>query len=103
MPDVLKRVEEITKSPDSAGIRPVVLYEYFPLKKINSVASDATPFPRNVAPSIVVFIAWPGDKDKEVVNGTTRVEMARKYASELIAIVSRGHTEFGLGYNNYGT
>ncbi|KAF8165078.1 FAD binding domain-containing protein [Crassisporium funariophilum] len=75
-----------------------LLYEYFPLAKVNSVATNATAFRREVAPNVVVLLNW----DPKIQDLS---EEARKNAYELAAIVSEGQSEItsseSLGYSNY--
>ncbi|PPQ79510.1 hypothetical protein CVT25_003392 [Psilocybe cyanescens] len=75
-----------------------ILYEYFPLQKINSVPRDATAFRREFASSVLVNLTW----DNSVED---RTQEARKHSYELASLISRDGKDMTtaetLGYSNY--
>ncbi|KAH9482486.1 FAD-linked oxidoreductase [Psilocybe cubensis] len=86
---------DLVKSDNFNG---AILYEYFPLQKINSVSRDATAFRREFASSVLVNLTWDnstGDRTQE----------ARKHTYELASIISRDGKDMTtaetLGYSNY--
>lgn len=76
-----------------------ILYEYFPLQKINSVPRDATAFRREFASSILVNLTWNNSVQD-------RTQEARKHSYELASVISRDGKDMTtaetLGYSNYG-
>jgi hypothetical protein len=78
-------------------------FEYIPLMKINSVPREATAFRRDTSTQVLVFTSWPGDKNKELVDGKTRVEVTREASNRIAEILTQGKKELSLGYTNYGT
>jgi hypothetical protein len=80
----------------------MIAFEYFPLKKINSVPSEATAFRRDTSPAILVLTVWPGEKNSELVEGKTRVEITREASNKIAEMLTQGKAELSLGYTNYG-
>jgi hypothetical protein len=77
---------------------PSIIYEYFPLHKVNAVPIDATAFRRELTPNILLTFAWDGAKE--------RTEEARSTAQKLVDILVAGQRGLSkseeFGYTNYG-
>jgi hypothetical protein len=78
------------------GFSPAVIYEYFPLQKINSVPVDSTAFRRQLDPNILITFAWEGEED--------RSGQARGLVNEIVNVVVGEDTSNPArnGYTNYG-
>ncbi|EAU84314.1 FAD binding domain-containing protein [Coprinopsis cinerea okayama7 len=78
---------------------PAVIYEYFPLHKVNSVPVHATAFRRETTPNVLLNFTWEGDKD--------RTDEARALAKDIIDDVVAGQVGLSnsekFGYTNYDT
>ena len=85
---------EITRSSTPEGFEIGVVFEFVPLHKVASVPSSATAFRRNVAPNIMILIAWNKD-------GEDSVDKARGYANAVVDILM-GDEANKEGYANYG-
>jgi hypothetical protein len=89
------RFVELVKTGNFTG---AIIYEYFPLEKINSVPKNATAFRRELVSSVLVNLNW----DQKVQD---RSEEGRKYAHELAAIIAGDGSDLtnseSLGYSNY--
>lgn len=93
--EALLQLGEISRAQK---LTPSIIYEYFPLHKVNAVAIDATAFRREVTPNILLTFGWDGTRD--------RTTQARSAAQKLVGILVAG--QHGLseseefGYANYG-
>jgi len=94
---VVKMYEKVVEmSRENSGLSPTVLFEYFPLGKINSVPSGATAFRRSSDPSILIAMGWKGISEENT-------ERARALVYEFIKISQGEKVEASqrLGYTNY--
>jgi hypothetical protein len=80
----------------------VIVFEYFPLKKINTVPREATAFRRDSSATIAIVTSWPGEKNEELVEGRTRVEITRDASNRIAEILTHRKEELSLGYTNIG-
>jgi len=115
-PDYPCILEAHTRLIDGAAqnhlrFRSTILFEYFPLSKVNSVPRGTTAFMRTGESNVLILIAWTpaaapaacGALDLgETEKGNT--DEARELAKELAGILLSGQEEEGLqlGYTNYG-
>ncbi|TFK43273.1 hypothetical protein BDQ12DRAFT_731314 [Crucibulum laeve] len=95
---ISKAFDKVIEIAKGTGLRPAILYEYFPLSEVTSVSASKTAFRRDPASSILVILAWDGDvPDKS--------DQARSLAYEIAGIVTGGQSEAinteSLGYSNY--
>ncbi|KAF6762816.1 FAD binding domain-containing protein [Ephemerocybe angulata] len=78
---------------------PSIIYEYFPLSKVNAVPIDATAFRRELSPNILLTFAWDGEEEK--------TQEARATAQKLVDILIEGQKGLSKteqsGYTNYDT
>ena len=81
-------------------IQPVVILEYFPLKKIQSIPNGTCAFQRPKFNSGVLVMTWKN-------NTLENLKLARSMARELASIVAIGQQKYigqaEQGYGNYGT
>ena len=84
----------------SSEIQPVVILEYFPLKKIQSIPNGTCAFQRPKFNSGVLVMTWKN-------NTLENLKLARSIACELGDIVALGQQKYigqvEQGYGNYGT
>jgi hypothetical protein len=77
------------------------IYEWIPLKKINSVPATSTAYRRIPSPNCLVVVAWPGH-----THSSEKVDEARPLAHQIAACVAGGESNLkdvkSLGYTNYG-
>ena len=96
----MKAVLDRLVSMASSEIHPVVILEYYPLKKIQSIPNGTCAFQRPKYNSGVVFLTWKN-------NTPENLKLARSIAREFAGIVALGqHKYIGKveqGYGNYGT
>lgn len=78
-----------------------ILYEYFPLKKINSVPREETAFRRVTTPSILIGINWKPAPPDLVDGETENTAAARKIARELVDILQNREGKPEFGYPNF--
>lgn len=92
-----KMVEKVDQA-SQGGFMPAVIYEYFPLQKINSVPIRATAFRRETTPNVLITLSWDPSQDK--------TEEARAISKDIIdTIVERQNgltSSEKFGYTNYG-
>lgn len=79
-----------------------ILYEYFPLKNINSVPREETAFRRVTTPSILIGINWKPAPPDLVDGETENTAAARKIARELVDILQNREGKPEFGYPNFG-
>jgi len=90
---LMKQVAEI----DAAGVFwPAVIHEFLSVEKVNTVASDVTPFRRQLTSNVLVVLAWDGAPEKtaearEIAHGIKR----RVNAGQSVA-----NADY-IGYTNY--
>ena len=70
-----------------------VLFEYFPLGKVNSVPDDATAYRRHLAPNVLTMI-YAKEESEEAF------KYSRDAAHELCGLIT-GKAADNLGYGNY--
>jgi hypothetical protein len=88
----LERAAQLSNDEFSATL----VFEYFPLTKIQSVPNDATAFPRAVAPNVLANVAWKHDTPDNLKQG-------RDAVNELTGILAKGQAELpGIDYTAYG-
>ena len=82
-----------------------LLWEFFPLTKVCSVAPDATAFRMRAArPSVPMVISWEGDGVEASKDAKGRLRQAKQMMEEeLRHTFPRGREENDTGYGNYGT
>ncbi|TFK29243.1 FAD binding domain-containing protein [Coprinopsis marcescibilis] len=94
MMQIVNKTAEIAQN----NFTPATIYEFFPLRKINSVPVDATAFRRELTPNVLINCTWDGSKD--------RTEEARAIAKDLIDTIVAGQSGLSnsekFGYTNYG-
>ncbi|RXW25847.1 hypothetical protein EST38_g63 [Candolleomyces aberdarensis] len=100
VPDYCSTLEvllEAGKIAQTQKFTPSIIYEYFPLHKVNAVPIDATAFRRELTPNILLTFAWSGGKE--------RTEEARSTAQKLVDILVAGQRGLSkseeFGYTNY--
>ena len=95
-----KMVIQAGEIAESQNLTPAIIYEYFPLSKVNSVPVNATAFRREMTPNILFIISWKDLHD--------RTEEARSVVKKLAQIILEQQVASGLtkseavGYTNYG-
>ena len=67
-----------------------VLFEYFPLAKINSVPTSATASRRDLLPNVLVVLKWSGDSPD-------RSDEAKTIVGDLVDILKRGKPDLQDG------
>ena len=67
-----------------------VLFEYFPLAKINSVPTSATASRRDLLPNVLVVLKWSGDSPD-------RSDEAKTIVGNLVDILKRGKPDLQDG------
>ena len=81
----------------------VLVFEYFPLSKVNSVPNGVAAFRRDPTPAVLVVFNW--DANPENGHGSM-VERARTAAYEISDIIGKGQEGVSfqqkLGYSNFG-
>jgi len=93
------KVIEYSSGNDGFGV--VLVFEYFNLDKINSIASDKTAFRRDPTNTILINFVW-GE------NTPNNLQRARTGAGELANIIGNPQSQLGVtktqiqGYTNYG-
>lgn len=95
---IAKAHDKYLEVANSGNFLGAILYEYFPLHKINSLDGDTTAFRRDHASSILINITW----DNSVED---RTQEARKHAYAIAACINGGEdltSSESLGYANYG-
>jgi hypothetical protein len=98
---VLDRLLSFKSATSSKEIQTVVILEFFPLKKIQSVPNGTTcAFQRPKFNSGVLLMTWKN-------NTLENLKVARSIARELASIVALGQQKYigqiEQGYGNYGT
>lgn len=88
-------------------LQATVLFEYFPLSKINSVPNGVTAFLRHPTPGVLILVAWEQDSETDNDMSMAMVESARTLSNELCDIIGKTATQDGVtniqkfGYTNY--
>ncbi|KAI0794045.1 FAD-binding domain-containing protein [Fomes fomentarius] len=88
-------VDYVGKFTESGEFRVGLLYEYYPVAKVNAVASNATAFPRPIAGNILTMIFWDEHSDE-------KAKRAREAAHELGGIIT-GSADATDSYGNYNS
>lgn len=90
-----KAVEAIKTGNFQGG----VLYEYFPLDKVNAVPRSATAFRREMVNNVLINISWDGQAGDHT-------EEARTLSHEIADIINSAQSDMTVsesaGYSNYG-
>lgn len=77
---------------------PSIIWEYFPLSKVNAVPVSATAFRRELTPNILFTFAWGGPKDR-----TSEARTAVQNMVDILIAGQRGLSKSEeFGYTNYG-
>ena len=85
-----------------------MLFEYFPLSKINSVPNGETAFRRDPSRNVLMVTSWKQDLETDRETAEAIVKKARSFAQELADIIGNAGLNDGLtpvqrlGYGNYG-
>ena len=114
--EAFDRVIATTARQRTPQFRPLFIFEYFPLSKVNSVPHGTTALLRTGESSGIILVPWtpavaPGTPEAldlgEVEKGN--IDEARGVTKELVEILLSGQNhgaskgeELGLGYLNYG-
>lgn len=98
-PSIAKAFEKVVELSKPDDFSATIIYEYFPLAKIGSVANGSTAFRRDPTPSVLFVLSWQQDS-------AGMSDRARAAARDLAAILVGGQSELknseSLGYSNYG-
>ena len=86
-------VDYVTKFTETGEFRVGLLFEYYPLAKVNSVPSDATAFPRPISGNILTMVFWDELSDE-------KAKRAREAVHELGKIIT-GKADAEDSYGNY--
>ena len=78
----------------SGEFRLGLLFEYFPLRRVNAAAPGATAFPRPAPGNILTMVFWDGAPDED------RARRARAAAHELARVLGAGKDAVD-SYGNY--
>ncbi|KAJ3545445.1 hypothetical protein NMY22_g2437 [Coprinellus aureogranulatus] len=94
--DVFDKMTDIRKG---GTFLPMVLFEYFPLAKVNTVPISATAFRRQLTPSVLAILQWDGAFPEKTNEAKTLINV-------LEGAFARGQDGLSesdkLGYTNYG-
>ena len=74
---------------ENGGIETAILFEWWPNRKINSVAPDATPYRRNLNANSLIIVTWK-EESQELA------ERAKQAAAAIKSFMPEGQ-----GYGNY--
>ena len=95
-----KKVLDRLISLATSDIQPVVILEFFPFKKVQSIPNGTCAFQRPKSNNGVVVMTWKNDAPENL-------KLARSLARELASIVALGQQKYighvKQGYGNYGT
>ncbi|KIM46256.1 hypothetical protein M413DRAFT_441337 [Hebeloma cylindrosporum] len=91
-----EKLQELIKTTGS--YQGAILYEYFPLHKVNSVSRDATAFQRELVPNALVILTW--DHKAGDCSGQAR-QLANELASIVVGVEPDITPSEALGYSNY--
>lgn len=86
-----ERVMQLSESSEHIA---VLLMEYFPLHKVNSVPDDATAFRRGLRPNVLAVVYWKDDTPE-------KSRYARDAAHSISGIIAEASTVEAMGYGNY--
>jgi hypothetical protein len=93
-----EKVIEIAKGGKFIGS---TVYEWVPLRKINSVPINKTAYRRIPRPNCLIMVGWPGS-----THSPEKVDEARPLAQQIAACVAGGESKLrevtSQGYTNYG-
>ncbi|KAF5326847.1 hypothetical protein D9619_005057 [Psilocybe cf. subviscida] len=96
-PSLKRAHEKVIETVGSGKINGAVLFEYYPLQKVNTVPREATAFRREMVNNVVLILRW----DQKTVDRTVE---ARSIGAELLDILQGGQSELttseSLGYSN---
>ena len=95
-----KKVLDTVASLANSEVHPIVLLEYTPFKKIQSIPNGTCAFERSDFNHGITLMTWKNDTPENLV-------LARSIGRELANIVAIGQREYlgqvEQGYGNYGT
>lgn len=99
-PSIGKAHEKVIESVKSGQFQAAVLYEYFPLNKVNDVPQSATAFRREaMVNNVLINVNW----DRNAQDFT---QEARQIAHQISDILNTPQADLttseSLGYSNYG-
>jgi hypothetical protein len=107
-PDVAEKIfnklNEIANAPSSVISKPkmVMLWEYHDLRKLASIAPDATAYRMRTTNLISpMFGIWEGDSPEAEAEVRKRVKQMRAFSEELLLEGREKHKD-ETGYGNYG-
>jgi hypothetical protein len=93
-----EKVIEIAKGGKFIG---TMVYEWIPLRKINSVPVNKSAYRRTLRPNCLIIVEWPGS-----THSAEKVDEARPLAQQIAACVAGGEPKLkevtSQGYTNYG-
>ncbi|KAH6915196.1 FAD binding domain-containing protein [Coprinopsis sp. MPI-PUGE-AT-0042] len=95
MKQILAKLDVISQE----GFTPAVIYEYFPLQKINSVPVRATAFRRQLDPNILITFAWEGEEDRSA----KARDIVNKIVDDIVGPIEDVPNPDRIGYTNYDT
>ena len=106
-PEIAREVFNRMCELSSPELRLAVLFELFPLAKINEVPNDATAFSiRGPAQNIMCLVSWDDKGDGDVVRREEETERGRQLArlmTDIIANAEKAPEESKMrAYGNYG-
>ena len=84
----------------SSEIQPVVILEFFPLKKIQSIPNGTCAFQRPKFNNGILVMTW---KNNTLENLKLARSIAREFASMVAIGQQKYHVQVEQGYGNYGT
>jgi len=89
--------EKVAQFSDNDEFSAALVFDYFPLAKINSVPNGRTAFRRASASNVLIMSIWKNDTAENL-------EQGRNVAYELSDIISKGQSGIteNVGYGNYG-
>ncbi|TBU32020.1 FAD-binding domain-containing protein [Dichomitus squalens] len=90
LPAVFTRTMELS-APEQYTV--ALLFEYFPLGKVNSVPDDATAYRRHLSPNVLSVVYYKEESDKAF-------KYSRDTTHELCSLIT-GKSADNLGYGNY--
>jgi hypothetical protein len=101
---IFHKLDEIANVPSSIISKPmiVMLWEYHDLRKLASVAPDATAYRMRTTNLISpMFVTWEGDSPEAEAEARERVKQVKVFSEELLLEGREKHKD-ETGYGNYG-
>lgn len=98
-PSINAAHEKVIEAVNTGTFQAAVIYEYFPLDKVNGVPRNVTAFRREMVNNVLINVTWDG----KIQDHT---EEARKISHEISDIINSPQSDLTksetLGYSNYG-